>query len=84
MRCGTTQDRIRYYFARSTEGATEAATADEGAVGVVNAATEEFLTDNPIQGPGVHSVAVSAKNRHIFVPVNWKRHTGDCSRAVKP
>jgi len=61
-----------YYFAHSTQGATEAAGARAGAVGVVNAATEEFIEDIPIQGSGVHSVAVNAKNRHIFVPVNGK------------
>ena len=43
-----------------------------GAIGVVNAATDEFVTDIPIQGDGVHSVAVNAANGHIFVPVNGK------------
>jgi len=61
-----------YYFAHTTEGATELATAQAGAVGVVNAATEEFVADIPFEGPGVHSVAVNAKNGHIFVPVYGK------------
>jgi hypothetical protein len=61
-----------YYFAHSAQGATEAATARAGAIGVVNAATEEFIADIPIRGAGVHSVAVNAKNRHIYVPVNGK------------
>ena len=62
----------RYYFAHSTQGATEAATARSGAVGVVNAATEEFVADIPIAGAGVHSVAVNSRNGHIFVPVNGR------------
>ena len=61
-----------YYFAHSKQGATEAATAGGGAVGIVNAATEEFVEDLPIEGSGVHSVAVNASNHHIFVPVNRK------------
>ena len=39
---------------------------------MVNAATEEFVTSIPMEGSGVHSVAVNAKNGHIFVPVNGK------------
>ena len=39
---------------------------------MVNAATEEFVTSIPFEGSGVHSVAVNAKNGHIFVPVNGK------------
>ena len=58
-----------YYFAHTSEGATELSAARGGAVGVVNAATEEFVKDIPFEGPGVHSVAVNAKNHHIFVPV---------------
>jgi len=61
-----------YYFAHSTQGAMEAATARTGAIGVVNAATEEFIADIPIQGSGVHSVAVNSRNQHVFVPVNGK------------
>jgi len=62
----------RYYFAHTTEGATELATSRAGAVGVVNAATDEFVADIPIEGAGVHSVAVNARNNHIFVPVYGK------------
>ena len=62
----------RYYFAHSTEAAAEAATGRGGAIGVVDAATDGFVTDIPIEGAGVHSVAVYARNRHIFVPVNHK------------
>ncbi len=61
-----------YYFAHTAEGATNLATAQAGAVGVVNAATEEFVADIPFEGPGVHSVAVNARNKHIFVPVYGK------------
>jgi len=61
-----------YYFAHTTEGATNLATAAAGAVGVVNAATEEYVADIPFEGPGVHSVAVNTKNGHIFVPVYGK------------
>jgi len=61
-----------YYFAHSMNGATEAATARAGAIGMVNAATDEFVTDIPIEGAGVHSVAVNAANNHIFVPVAGK------------
>lgn len=62
----------RYYFAHSVAGAAEATTARGGAVGVVDARTETFLEDIPIEGAGVHSVAVNARNHHIFVPVNHK------------
>ena len=62
----------RYYFAHSLGGASEAAAARGGAIGIVDAATEKFVRDIPIQGAGVHSVAVNAHNRHIFVPVNGK------------
>lgn len=62
----------RYYFAHSTGGAAEAASARAGAIGVVDAATDKFVIDIPIQGPGVHSVAVNARNGHIFVPVSGK------------
>ena len=56
----------RYYFAHGTQGGRT------GAIGVVNAATEEFVTSIPMEGSGVHSVAVNARNGHIFVPVNGK------------
>jgi hypothetical protein len=65
----------RYYFAHPTAGtrvATGATAASAGAVGVVNAATEEFIEDIRIEGAGVHSVAVNASNHHIFVPVSGK------------
>jgi DNA-binding beta-propeller fold protein YncE len=55
-----------YYFAHGTQG------GGAGAIGVVNAATEEFVISIPMEGSGVHSVAVNAKNGHIFVPVNGK------------
>jgi len=61
-----------YYFAHTSEGATELSVARGGAVGVVDAATEKFVTDIPFEGAGVHSVAVNAKNKHIFVPVYGK------------
>jgi hypothetical protein len=59
-----------YYFAHSVQGATEAATTSGAAIGIVNAATDKFVADIPIEGAGVHSVAVNAANNHIFVPVN--------------
>ena len=59
----------RYYFAHSTAGAAEAPSARSGAIGVVDATTDAFVTDIPIEGAGVHSVAVNARNKHIFVPV---------------
>ena len=62
----------RYYFAHSTAGAEEAATARSGAIGVVDAKTDAFVTDISIEGAGVHSVAVNARNQHIFVPVAAK------------
>ncbi|MGD0958002.1 MAG: hypothetical protein ABR953_14410 [Candidatus Acidiferrales bacterium] len=46
-----------YYFSRQSE------------VAVVNAASEKFLTYIPL---GSHSVAVNARNRHVFVPVAGK------------
>jgi hypothetical protein len=55
-----------YYFAHGTQA------GGAGAIGVVNAATEEFVNSIPMEGFGVHSVAVNAKNGHIFVPVNGK------------
>jgi len=55
-----------YYFGHATQGGSAEA------IGVVNAATEEFVTSIPMEGSGVHSVAVNAKNGHIFVPVNGK------------
>ncbi len=55
-----------------TRVAAGAAAASAGAVGVVNAATEEFVEDIRIEGAGVHSVAVNASNHHIFVPVSGK------------
>jgi len=58
-----------YYFAHSAAGP---AGAPAGAVSVVNAATETFVEDIHFEGAGVHSVAVNAKNHHIFVPVNGK------------
>jgi hypothetical protein len=39
---------------------------------VVDAARDEFVTDIPIEGAGVHSVAVNTKNKHIFIPVGSK------------
>jgi hypothetical protein len=62
----------RYYFAHTSEGQTDLATAGTGAVGVVDAATEELTYEIPFQGGGIHSVAVNAKNKHIFVPVYGK------------
>jgi len=41
-------------------------------VSVVNADTEKFMEDIRFEGAGVHSVAVDARNQHIFVPVNGK------------
>jgi len=61
-----------YYFAHTSEGATELSSAKGGAVGVVDAATEKFVEDIPFAGAGVHSVAVNAKNKHIFAPVYGK------------
>jgi len=52
---------------------------------VVNAATEEFVTSIPFEGSGVHSVAVNAKNGHIFVPVNGghlRNRTGQMNREI--
>jgi DNA-binding beta-propeller fold protein YncE len=62
----------RYYFAHSAAGAAEATAARSGAIGIVDAATDAFVTDIPIEGAGVHSVAVNARNAHIFVPVNGR------------
>jgi hypothetical protein len=65
----------RYYFAHPASRpntAASASAASVGAVGVVNAATEEFVEDIRIEGAGVHSVAVNASNHHIFVPVSGK------------
>jgi hypothetical protein len=59
----------RYYFAHTSEGATELSSPRSGAVGIVNADTEEFVRDIPFTGAAVHSVAVNPKNKHIFVPV---------------
>jgi hypothetical protein len=59
----------RYYFAHA---AAAAGSASGGAVGVVDAATETFVTDIPFEGSGIHSVAVNAANRHVFVPVYGK------------
>jgi hypothetical protein len=51
-----------YYFAHGTQrGGAEA-------IGVVNAATEEFVTSIPMEGSGVHSVAVNTKNGQISYP----------------
>jgi len=61
-----------YYFAHTAEGATELSSAATGAVGIVDAATEEFVTEIPFKGGGVHSVAVNSVNKHIFVPVYGK------------
>jgi len=61
-----------YYFAHTAEGATEISSATSGAVGVVDAATEEFVTEIPFKGGGVHSVAINAVNKHVFVPVYGK------------
>jgi len=41
-----------YYFAHTSEGATELSTANRGAVGIVNGATEEFVTTFPSRVPG--------------------------------
>ena len=60
-----------YYFAHSSDGEPGIGAA-KGAVGTVNAATEEFVRDIPFVGGGVHSVAVNPKNGHIFVPVYAK------------
>jgi hypothetical protein len=49
-----------YYFSRS---------AVSGGVAVVNAVTEKFVANIPL---GSHSVAVNAKNKHVFVPVAGK------------
>ena len=62
----------RYYFAHSTAGAAEATSARSGAIGVVDAATDAFVTDISIEGAGVHSVAVNAHNKHIFAPIAGK------------
>jgi hypothetical protein len=62
----------RYYFAHSVAGAAEATSAQSGAIGVVDASTDALVTDIPMSGAGVHSVAVNAKNKHIFVPVSRK------------
>jgi len=59
-----------YYFAHAaarTQGGGAA-----GVVSVVNADTEKFVEDIRFDGAGVHSVAVNARNQHIFVPVNGK------------
>jgi len=61
-----------YYFAHTAEGATEISSATAGAVGIVNAATEEFVSEIPFFKGGVHSVALNAANKHIFVPVYGK------------
>lgn len=61
-----------YYFAHATEGEEGSSGAAAGAVGVVDATTEEFVYEIPFQGGGVHSVAVNARNKHIFVPVYGK------------
>ena len=61
-----------YYFAHTSEGATELSSAKGGAVGVVDASADTFVKDIPFEGAGVHSVAVNAKNKHIFVPVYGK------------
>jgi hypothetical protein len=59
-----------YYFAH---GVIETiAGAPKGALGIVNAATEQFVREIPFTGSGVHSVAVNPRNKHIFVPVNGK------------
>ena len=60
-----------YYFAHTAEE-TDLSKAAAGAVGVVDASTEEFVYEIPFQGGGVHSVAVNAVNKHIFVPVYGK------------
>jgi len=49
-----------YYFSRN---------AASGGVAVVNGTTETFVANIPL---GSHSVAVNARNRHIFVPVAGK------------
>src|SRR5258708_6743009 len=59
-----------YYFAHAaarTQGGGAA-----GVVSVVNADTEKFVEDIRFDGAGVHSVAVNARNQHMFVPVNVK------------
>jgi hypothetical protein len=49
-----------YYFSRG---------AENGGLGVVNAATETFVANILLAS---HSVAVNASNQHIFVPVSGK------------
>jgi hypothetical protein len=61
----------QYYFAHGTQGGRG------GAIGVVNAATEEFVASIAMEGSGVHLVAVNTKNGHIFVPVNGKGYLRD-------
>jgi hypothetical protein len=61
-----------YYFAHADARGQAAGGSPAGVVSVVNAATEQFVEDIRFEGAGVHSVAVSARNNHIFVPVNGK------------
>jgi len=61
-----------YYFAHAAAGTAGSSAASAGVVSVVDAATEQLVADIPIQGAGVHSVAVNARNKHVFVPVNGK------------
>ena len=61
-----------YYFAHAAAGTSGSSASPAGVISVVDAATEKFVVDIPIAGAGVHSVAVNARNKHIFVPVNGK------------
>ena len=64
---GALADEVRYdsgannyYFSRG---------AANGGLGVVDAATEKFVTNIPLAS---HSVAANARNKHIFVPASGK------------
>jgi hypothetical protein len=53
----------RYYFVHRAAGSR--GVAGTFSVGIVDAATEKFVADIPIEGNS-HSIAVNAKNGHIF------------------
>ena len=56
------------------------------AVGIVDAATSEFLENLP-SGPGAHSVAAFAKTNHVFIPIgapNPKVTTNACVTSGLP
>ena len=65
----------RYYFAHRKSGAAEATSAQSGAIGVVDAAGDAFVADIPMEGAGVHSVAVNARTNTSLYPwlekVSW-------------